>query len=135
MEMNDFIIMIILLSMVSVGTGYIVGSFNTVYGGAANISKFNNTFNQFNEGMSFYNSTRDTALTSGSLDESVGLVSFSKNIFAAIKNLINAPMIIYNMISDTMVSFGLGWIMTPLLILMSVTLLFMIIYFVYRWRG
>ena len=135
MEMKDIIIMIATLSIVSIGAGLLITSFDVTYHNSANMTNFTRTFDKLAEITPLYTNLSNDSMAGAALDESVGFYAFSKKMWGAVKLLWQTPAYMQALLSDFLGMYGLDWVVGPLMIIISVTILFLLIWFFWRYRG
>jgi hypothetical protein len=135
MEMKDIIIMIVMLAIVSMGAGLLISSFDSTYGNTANMSNFSTTFDKLASITPIYENISNQSMAGASLDESVGFYAFSKGIWGAVKLIWLTPSLIKAILTDFLTIYGLGWIVGPLMVVIGTIIMFLLIWFFWRYRG
>lgn len=134
MELKDLLLMFVVISICVGGYMAVMTSFNDKYDVSLNSTDFNNTFDQLSEIEGIYGEIGGTTLENATVDEEVGFFSFSKKIWSGTKLLIKTPPLLNAIMYDYLDRYGLGWVATPLYVLISIMVGMLLIYFFWRFR-
>lgn len=135
MEIKDIAIGLIVIGLSCLSIILLITGFNNQYNNdELNITKLNTILSYSNETNQIISDMQDNSLGTGNIDEQIGFYSFSKKIWQGIKNIIKTPKILYNILYYSLEDYNLGWVVSYLILIFLSLLIFLLIYFFWRYR-
>jgi len=132
MELQHVLIMFIMVGLAVTGSFIIIKEFQESYNKSVNESKFLNRFDKYFEISPIVNDTSDKVTSSGNIDEQVGFYSFSKNLWAGLKNIVKTPVILTDILQENLNEYNLGWVVKYLILAFVIVIIFLLVKY-FRW--
>ena len=132
MELQHVLIMFIMVGLAVTGSFIVIKEFQESYNKIVNESKYLNRFDKYFEISPIVNDTGDKVTSSGNIDEQVGFYSFSKNLWAGLKNIVKTPIILTDILQENLNEYNLGWVVKYLVLAFVIVIIFLLVKY-FRW--